>query len=164
MKRNLCLRYASTKHLRYWAGYARNGLKLPEGFANRNCPGNSDCSTKAESKAQSKLHEQFTSRIEFYKSNIGPGAYELPRSLSQRKLAYSFSKEPKLAFKANGIPGVGKYSPKPIVNSTPNYTISKSSKSKEYWQLKRNQRSPGPVYSLPSRTANEHRAVPLPSP
>jgi len=89
--------------------------------------------------------------MEFHRSNIGPGTYEIPKNLSQRKFAYSFFKEPKLIFRSNGIPGVGNYTPKNIDKSR-YVIIGKSNKFKDYWEIKRNHRSPGPIYkyTLPS--------------
>jgi len=86
--------------------------------------------------------------IEFYKTNIGPGAYNITEILCQTKPKFSFGKQEKMKRTYVQSPDVGKYFPSLVIvkKTIPAHTIGKASKWDEYWEKRMKNRSPGPVY------------------
>ena len=89
---------------------------------------------------------------EFYKTNIGPGAYNIKYEAKKSSPKFSFGKSVKLKLKRNVAPGVGTYSPAhvPVDKAAPRCIIGRSSKCDKYWEKRMAEQSPGPVYSITS--------------
>ena len=109
----------------------------------------SACYSKLEGSPQKLPH------VEFYKTNIGPGAYDPLKEARTPK--FSFGKDGKLKQEPSVAPGVGSYSPTHVKKKAPACIIGKSSKWDEYWEKRMVGRSPGPIYgyTLDSDSANK---------
>lgn len=152
--------YSSSKFLQqYFYTYFSNNLRISDSFTTRKDSKKLlSCSVcePSSAKCQSALKE---SRIEYYRQNIGPGTYEIQSDLSQKVLGYSFFKTPKFEGKSDKTPGVGNYSPKITSRAVPRCIIGTSTKGNDYWEIRRNKRSPGPIYkyTLPNESTSKYR-------
>ena len=112
-------------------------------------------------RALNRSYAEEYSSDDFYRSNIGPGSYDLTKKIYAEPPKFSFGNNPRMKLKKlHEGPAVGRYTPSFDVISKNDHKcfIGSSPKFSNYYDKQISQRSPGPVYSYSLDSDTGHKS------